>query len=613
MKDGAGIEHSWSSSSIPSDPGLLIVEGSRIANNTADGFEGGAISARYAPFQMTNSVVEDNHSNGGDASGLFLTGDGFITTSTIRGNSGGKGAIYLFRNDFLIGETTIADNTTNAIHKGGDGDLVVINSTISQNSSHRSGAGIRFEGENNLKVINSTIARNHALSGSSTDDEGGGIFINAPSGTVEITNSTIAENTAGQGGGLFLSDGTLTMNNSIVANNIGTISNPDAVAFISGQFNLIENGTGAFFSEPNNVTGVDPMLSSLAKRGGLTATYGLLEGSPGLDAGDNTRAIDDLGATLVTDQRGAGFPRIVGITVDLGSVEGVVTANDVIYVNDDFTQADGTVLTDADPNTLGGQMAIMGMNAFSTIQAAISAVSVDGEILITDDLSTDGPGLYAENLVIDSNLTIRATEGDPSAVVIDGGSVDSVISVDVATVTLEALTIQHGSATDGGGIFNVGGTLMVIGSVVTDNAATRGGGIYGLGAAKTYIDDTSIDGNTASDSGGGVWNSAEGLLVIRNGAVITQNTASGDATTQGGGGVFNNGGRLAVIDSTISHNVAEGTSSVGGGVLSTDGIVTFEGSYVSMNQANRSGGGIEFLAGLLQLTDSDLDGNEAGP
>jgi hypothetical protein len=61
---------------------------------------------------------------------------------------------------------------------------------------------------------------------------------------------------------------------------------------------------------------LDPLLSILANNGGGTLTMALLPASPALDAGN-----DALAATLVSDQRGAGFPRLQGAGVDIGAFE----------------------------------------------------------------------------------------------------------------------------------------------------------------------------------------------------------------------------------------------------------------------------------------------------
>ena len=65
-----------------------------------------------------------------------------------------------------------------------------------------------------------------------------------------------------------------------------------------------------------------PGLGALANNGGATQTMLPQPGSPLIDAGNNS--LIPMGMTF--DQRGAGFPRVVGGRVDIGAVEAAVAA-----------------------------------------------------------------------------------------------------------------------------------------------------------------------------------------------------------------------------------------------------------------------------------------------
>src|SRR5688572_21615739 len=89
-----------------------------------------------------------------------------------------------------------------------------------------------------------------------------------------------------------------------------------------------------------------------------------------------------------------------------------------------------------------------------------------GQLSITDDLVIDGPG--AHRLAVSGN--------DASRVFRIGSAV---------AVTIDDLTITHGRADRGGGIWNAGGSLSLTHVVVSENQAlgvsgaeTWGGGIY---------------------------------------------------------------------------------------------------------------------------------------
>src|SRR5262245_4593482 len=70
----------------------------------------------------------------------------------------------------------------------------------------------------------------------------------------------------------------------------------------------------------STIKGQDPRLGPLADNGGPTLTHALLSGSPAIDFGNNTNAVDADGNPLSTDQRGF-VPRVVNDRVDLGAVE----------------------------------------------------------------------------------------------------------------------------------------------------------------------------------------------------------------------------------------------------------------------------------------------------
>ena len=121
----------------------------------------------------------------------------------------------------------------------------------------------------------------------------------------------------------------------------------------------------------------------------------------------------------------------------------------------------------------------------------------------------------------------------------------------------------------------------------------------------------------AALEGGGLWNGT-GMLTV-SGTTISGNVAQGPELHDGGGGIFNNGGSL-VVDSmaSLTGNSATGMSGSGGGILNlTDGTVSVINSSITMNVANRAGGGIEDQSALIEgmavtLSNVILDDNNAG-
>jgi len=151
-------------------------------------------------------------------------------------------------------------------------------------------------------------------------------------GDVSVYNTTFSENevrsinlSKGQGGALFLARGQMTLESVIVANNtatgVGKDIFMDVVNFgpLTVNYSLIESAEGnhgLVNGVNNNLVGVDPVLGALVDNGGLTQTHALLTGSPAHDSGSNV-------LSLVNDQRGSGYARVLNGQADMGAYEGV--------------------------------------------------------------------------------------------------------------------------------------------------------------------------------------------------------------------------------------------------------------------------------------------------
>jgi hypothetical protein len=177
------------------------------------------------------------------------------------------------------------------------------------------GGGLRVRGDasTDVTLLNSTIAYNRSLG------EAGGVSLS--DGVLTIVNSTIARNAdasalAASAGGLGKNLGTLSVRNTVVAENTVGPGTPNSDVDVA---DLDENAS-------NFIGTVDgaPRLGPLQDNGGPTFTMAPFPGSPLIDTGDNALAAAQ---GLTTDQRGPGFARIVdgdgagGATVDRGAVE----------------------------------------------------------------------------------------------------------------------------------------------------------------------------------------------------------------------------------------------------------------------------------------------------
>jgi len=218
-----------------------------------------------------------------------------------------------------INNSTVSGNSAPEYGGGGignNGTLTINNSTVSGNSAGHgsqsvavnyqalslpSGFGGGILNNGTLTINNSTVSGNSAIG--SPGGAGGGIWSN--NRTLTINNSTISGNSAsGTIGGIDNSSGTATLQNSIVANNLGGNCGG---TMTSNGYNLSSDGTCSFKST-GDLNNTDPKLGPLQDNGGPTHTMDLLSGSPAIDAGNPGGCTDGQGHLLTTDQRGMPRP-----------------------------------------------------------------------------------------------------------------------------------------------------------------------------------------------------------------------------------------------------------------------------------------------------------------
>ena len=152
------------------------------------------------------------------------------------------------------------------------GLVIIRRSTFNGNNCSISGAGIRTVG-GTCRLINSTISGNNATV------SGGGF-----EGNLDVMNCTITENTAQDGGGVKTA--AAVFQNTIVYNNHISGNGPDINGAINSNGNNIfgdsSGCSGIIFSDRINI---NPMLDILGINGGYTSTHALMSNSPAIDAG----------------------------------------------------------------------------------------------------------------------------------------------------------------------------------------------------------------------------------------------------------------------------------------------------------------------------------------
>ncbi len=247
-----------------------------------------------------------------DISGLALQGKGTDAGAVVRNQFG-----VLTISECVI-EGKKPGNQTGLDNEIG-GTTTVVSSAIVWNDNRgcgTNGGGVRNSGR--LTLINSTLAENSARQG--------GAIHNSADGFVSLINCTIADNKASESGGGIYNLNTVELGNTIVARNKRGSSSSDVNGIFQSQgTNLIGNTTGGSGFVGSDIVNIAnsalKFAANVADNGGPTPTLAILTGSPAINAGNSTIAVDQNEQPLDFDQRGAPFNRFRGTTVDIGAFE----------------------------------------------------------------------------------------------------------------------------------------------------------------------------------------------------------------------------------------------------------------------------------------------------
>lgn len=320
--------------------GPLTVTGCVLSNNTTTASLGGGGGGIYSSNGNVTVAASSFSGNSGQQGGAIINNGGTLNvdTSTFSQNHAGVGGgVFNVFGTGTITNSTFANNAadTSAGYAGGgvansgNGKLTVSGCTFTGNSAGTAtingGGGAVYNQDSILTLVNSTLYGNSAHLGGGIDNH-----FSVSITVLNVSSSTIVGNSAGVGGGVNNSGGTLGAFNTIVAGNTAPGSPDVGGALASQGHNLIGNGTGGSGYASTDHVGtaaspIDPMLGPLQNNGGPTQTMALLAGSPAIDGGDNANA-------PAFDQRGPGYPRIVGSTIDIGAYESQVSSNPTLVM-----------------------------------------------------------------------------------------------------------------------------------------------------------------------------------------------------------------------------------------------------------------------------------------
>ena len=384
-----------------------------------------------------------------------------------------------------------------------------------------------------------------------------------------------------------------------------------SIGIFSEGFNLVGFGnvTGSFTNRGDQRFATDETikLAPLGDYGGPTRTHALLPGSAAIDTGNPSVA-----SPPVFDQRGPDFLRIADgdgdeiARIDKGAFE---TEGKYLIVDTLDDESDGNLGV----GDLSLREALESANASATDDVILFDPSLSGgtivlslgELLIADDVKIDASTL-ALGLTIDASdndTTPNDDGGGTHVLVVDDGTFSNIFA------TLRGLTLTGADyANAGGAIYNLE-QLNVEDCLLTGNAAKWGGGIYnGVEATVNILRSTISDNSAISPALGGI--GSGGGLYNEGGYIgLVDSVVSGNDSVSDGGGIRNAGfGSLYLLRSTVHNNDAVFT---GGGIRSDSGYVRIKDSSITLNHADGSGGGIFNDFSQLTIAQSTIDGNDA--
>ena len=266
-----------------------------------------------------------------------------------------------------------------------------------------------------------------------------------------------------------------------------------------------------------------------------------------------------------------------------------------IYVNGDGTlvMTGGMVHENKADDEGGG---IFSYNAASFADCTISkntAKNKGGGIY-----HDDGNTITLKNVTLTENKVTHYSEKDGGgALYLDSGS---------AEITGGSITKNQGNC--GGGIYmnsSSGYTVSLTEVTLSENTANASGGAVFVQTAKVTMDGCTVNGNSASATGGGI-NVTDDTSFEAKKTIFKENKCSGDQ----GGAIYSEGD--VTLKGNCSFTGNEGNKG-GGAIYAKDGTVSIQDAVFTSNMTARGDGGAICITedGFLQLTNVEITENRA--
>ena len=429
-------------------------------------------------------------------------------------------------------------------------------------------------------TLRAAIMEANALSGDDT--------INLPAGTYVLTIAGTGEDAATTGD-LDVTDttGSLTLLGAGDATTIIDANSLDRVFQVLGAVTLelsgvtITNGSvyngGGVYNEVGTVTVTNSTLSENSADGNGGGIYNLsgnvtvsnstfFANSAQKPSGGGGGILNHLDATLTITDSSFSDNSVAGYGGGVWN-KGVLDVTAGIFDGNAAVVDGGGIWTDGTATIVGSTLSGNSANYGAGILKYSGTLDISGSTLSDNVAALYGGGIF--NYIDGATLTNSSLSGNSAGTYGGGIFVDP-----LGTITIDNTTLSGNSAGyAGGGILNYSSALEITDSVFSGNQAdSYGGGLSNSSSATATLINSTLWGNSAGVSGGGVYNI--GTLALTNG------TLSENSAVDYGGGILNDG-TLTLTNSTLSGNSADS----GGGIRNHLGTVNAKNTIVAGNTA----------------------------
>ncbi len=434
---------------------------------------GGAIRSQ-GPIVTTNCVIKNSTATGPLASGGGIALD-FVTTLTM---------------DRCVISGNSASRAGGGVEgRRGNSTFIDCDFTLNQTGPNPGNGGafhITVEGE--------VLFRDCRVYGNFASSEGGGIW-NSAQGNMRVVNSEVFLNVAGGadatngGGGVFNDRGLLEIRNSVITGNLA---------------NGAAGSGGGVFNDQGAMSVLNSTVSNnYAERagGGIESNVGQTELS-GLVLSDNE--------TGAAPGNGGAFHLTGAGTVDVTFCE---------IIGNKAAQEGGGLW-----NSPTGLMTIT--DCIIESNSARGALAING-----------GGGVFNNG----GEMTVDGCEFSENVATGAAGSGGGIMNNNGMLSMTNTLLLKNGAMRAGGGVeANIGETTLLNVELSKNFCGLNpgnGGGLHLTGAGTVDIARSQVTRNAAGNEGGGLWNSATGVMTV-TATVIRRNDSPNGSDNFNDGGTF---------------------------------------------------------------------------